>query len=94
MRVGVIIVSILLLGSVVSAKKKKKSGGSKKKESLFDNKTLNCLVCKALVDEIEALINKIDPTKKVEVGSHRLNGDGTQTKKLVRTIAGSSSFVC
>ena len=82
MKAGLIIVSILLIGSVVSAKKKKKSGGSKK-ESLFDNKTLNCLVCKALVDEIEALINKIDPAKKVQVGSHRLNGDGTQSKKLV-----------
>ena len=87
MRAGLIIVSILLIGSVVSAKKKKKSGGSKK-ESLFDHKTLNCLVCKALVDEIEALINKIDPAKKVEVGSHRLNGDGTQNRKLVRWTKG------
>ena len=75
MKVGLLVVSILMLGSVISAKKKKKN--------LFDNKTLNCLVCKALVDEIEALINKIVPAKKVEVGSHRLNGDGTQTKKLV-----------
>jgi len=82
MRVGLIVISILLLGSVVTAKKKKKTGGSKK-ENLFDNKTLNCLVCKALVEEIEALINKIDPAKKVEVGSHRLNGDGTQSKKLI-----------
>ena len=75
MKVGLIVVSLLLLGSDVLAKKKKKT--------LFDNKTLNCLVCKALVDEIEALINKIDPAKKVQVGSHRLNGDGTQNKKLV-----------
>lgn len=82
MRVGLIVISILLLGSLVTAKKKKKTGGSKK-ENLFDNKTLNCLVCKALVEEIEALINKIDPAKKVEVGSHRLNGDGTQSKRLV-----------
>jgi len=82
MRLGLIVVSILLLGSVVTAKKKKKTGGSKK-GNLFDNKTLNCLVCKALVEEIEALINKIDPAKKVEVGSHRLNGDGTQSRRLI-----------
>ena len=74
-----IIFSVLILSSLVSAKKKKS-----KKENLFDNKTLNCLVCKSLVEEIEAAINKIDPAKKVEVGSHRINGDGTQSKKLVR----------
>ena len=74
-----IIFSVLILSLLVSAKKKKS-----KKENLFDNKTLNCLVCKSLVEEIEAAINKIDPAKKVEVGSHRINGDGTQSKKLVR----------
>jgi len=74
-----IIFAVLLLSSYISAKKKKTS----KKENLFDNKTLNCLVCKSLVEEIEAAINKIDPSKKVEVGSHRINGDGTQNKKLI-----------
>lgn len=73
-----IIFSVLILSLLVSAKKKKS-----KKENLFDNKTLNCLVCKSLVEEIEAAINKIDPAKKVEVGSHRINGDGTQSKKLI-----------
>ena len=77
-----IIFAVLLLSSYISAKKKKTS----KKENLFDNKTLNCLVCKSLVEEIEAAINKIDPSKKVEVGSHRINGDGTQNKKLVRFL--------
>lgn len=67
----------LVLATSVLAKKKKK------KENLFSTETLNCLVCKALVEEVEAAINKIDPAKKVEVGSHRLNGDGTQTKRLV-----------
>jgi len=74
-----IVFAALLLSSYISAKKKKTS----KKENLFDNKTLNCLVCKSLVEEIEAAINKIDPSKKVEVGSHRINGDGTQNKKLI-----------
>ena len=67
----------LVLATSVLAKKKKK------KENLFSTETLNCLVCKALVEEVEAAINKIDPAKKVEVGSHRLNGDGTQSKRLV-----------
>jgi len=62
-----------------SAKRKKE----KKENNLFDSKSLNCLVCKALVEEIEAAIHKVDPTKKVEVGSHRLNGDGTQNRKLI-----------
>ena len=71
--------SMLITSSVIAKKKK-----TKKDKDLFDNATLNCLVCKALVEEIEAAINKIDPAKKVEVGSHRINGDGTQNKKLVR----------
>jgi len=69
----------LLLLAVVECKKKK----GKKENNLFDSKSLNCLVCKALVEEIEAAIHKVDPTKKVEVGSHRLNGDGTQNRKLI-----------
>ena len=79
MRAGLIIVSILLIGSVVSAKKKKKSGGSKK-ESLFDNKTLNCLVCKALVDEIEALINN-----RLDNNSELTKGRPMSTTATLRT---------
>jgi len=75
-----LVVSLLLVFSLAEGKKKKKSS---KKENLFDSKTLNCLVCKALVDEIEAAINKVDPAKKVEVGSHRINVDGTQNRKLI-----------
>ena len=71
-------VAVILVSTSVLAKKKKKS-----EKSLFDGKTLNCLVCRSLVDEIEAKINKVDPAKKVEVGTFRLNGDGTQNRKLV-----------
>ena len=73
--------AVLLIATSVLAKKKKKS-----EKSLFDGKTLNCLVCRSLVDEIEAKINKVDPAKKVEVGTFRLNGDGTQNRKLVRVL--------
>ena len=55
---------------------------------MFSSANLSCLVCKALVEEIEGAINKIDPAKKVEVGSHRINGDGGQSKKLVATFEG------
>ena len=78
MRLSIVLAVILTFSSVL-AKKKKKSD-----KSLFDGKTLNCLVCRSLVDEIEAKINKVDPAKKVEVGTFRLNGDGTKNRKLVR----------
>jgi len=61
MKVWFIITSVLILLSLAEGKKKKKST---KKESLFDSKNLNCLVCKALVEEIEAAVNKVDPAKK------------------------------
>jgi len=76
-------VTVLLVLSAVEGKKKKKSKTSTEKVNLFDTKTLNCLVCKAVVEELDALINKVDPAKKVEVGTFRLNGDGTQTRKLI-----------
>jgi len=78
MRLALLTVAVILLTSSVAAKKKKKSD-----KSLFDGKTLNCLVCRSIVDEIETAINKVDPAKKVEVGTFRLNGDGTQNRKLI-----------
>jgi len=63
-----------------NAKKKKKN---QKKEKMFDSKSLNCLVCKAVVEEIEAAIHKVDPAKKVEVGSHRIQADGSTNRNLI-----------
>jgi len=80
MKLCVVFSSLLLVLSLAEGKKKKKAT---QKVNLFDSKTLNCLVCKALVEEIEAAIRKVDPTKKVEVGSHRINGDGSQNRKLI-----------
>jgi len=82
MKLGFVIVLSLCLASIVIAKKKK-SKKAKTDASLFDGKTLNCLVCKSLVEEIDGAINKVDPAKKVESGSHRLNGDGTKNTKLI-----------
>lgn len=80
MNFQLLVFSILCLLSVSVGKKKKVS---KKKENLFDSKTLNCLVCKSLVEEIEAAIFKVDPAKKVETGTFRLNGDGTQSRTVI-----------
>jgi len=79
MNFSLLVSSILILVSLSDGKKKKAS----KKENLFDSKTLNCLVCKSLVEEIEAAIFKVDPSKKVEVGTFRLNGDGTQSRTVI-----------
>merc|ERR1712080_45985 len=43
---------------------------SMQEDYLFDDKTLKCLVCKAIVWEIEYSIDKMDPSKKVLVGSY------------------------
>jgi len=82
MKIYLVVASVLLLISLAEGKKKKKSASSQK-VNLFDSKSLNCLVCKAVVEEVEAAINKVDPSKKVEVGTFRLNGDGTQTRRLI-----------
>jgi len=84
MKIKYVFITLVLVLSVTDGKKKKKSkSGSSEKVNLFDSKTLNCLVCKALVEEIEGAINKVDPAKKVETGTFRLNGDGSQSKKLI-----------
>lgn len=57
-----------------------------KVESVFDEpresaitpskQLLSCLVCRALVDEIELEIEKVNPKRKVNVGGFRLDGEG------------------
>ena len=94
MKIKYVFITLVLVLSVTDGKKKKKSkSGSSEKVNLFDSKTLNCLVCKALVEEIEGAINKVDPAKKVETGTFRLNGDGSQSKKLVKLLCPLIAFV-
>jgi hypothetical protein len=75
-------VTCLLLvhhSGVTSAKKKAKKGA----KQLFTAETLKCLVCQSLVEEINFAIDKVDPKKKVETGTFRLNSDGTQNRVVI-----------
>jgi hypothetical protein len=58
----------------------------KKKKNLFDSGTLKCLVCQSVVDEFVYAIGKVDPRKKSETGTFRLNGDGEQKRSAVSYI--------
>jgi len=89
MRLGLLITSILFVITICESKKKKAA----KKEELFSVKTLNCLVCKALVDEIEAMIYKVDPKKKVETGTWRIAGDGSQEGRTLIPYARSNEHL-
>jgi len=80
MNILLVTVSLLLLAHVSDGKKK---GSKKKGSALFSSENLTCLVCKSLVDEIEHMISKVDPKKKTETGTFRLNSDGTQNKNII-----------
>ncbi|KAM9323527.1 protein canopy-1 [Pholidichthys leucotaenia] len=47
------------------------------------NKVLYCSACKAIVDELNYSISKVDPKKTINVGSFRLNPDGSMEDKRV-----------
>ncbi|XP_014879156.1 protein canopy-1 [Poecilia latipinna] len=47
------------------------------------DKVLYCSACKAIVDELNYSISQVDPKMTINVGSFRLNPDGTMTDKKV-----------
>ncbi|XP_015123229.1 protein seele [Diachasma alloeum] len=49
----------------------------------IDQKLLQCLVCRITVEEVENVLNTIDPSQQVEVGNYRLDADGNIQKKMV-----------
>lgn len=49
----------------------------------IDPKELKCLVCQRLVELMEQDIEKVDPKKKVDVGSFRIDHKGDQKNKVV-----------
>ncbi|XP_063217584.1 protein seele [Bacillus rossius redtenbacheri] len=51
--------------------------------SADQSKQLRCLVCRHVVDEIDNIIQKVDPKKKVSVGGYRLDSNGNQKQKSV-----------
>ncbi|KAG8228841.1 hypothetical protein J437_LFUL008337 [Ladona fulva] len=48
-----------------------------------DPKDVKCLVCRKVVEEIENIIDKVSPSKTVEVGSYRLDSEGNQRQKTI-----------
>nr|XP_020441122.1 protein canopy-1-like [Monopterus albus] len=50
------------------------------------DKMLYCSACKAIVDELNYSISRVDPKKTINVGSFRLNPDGTMTDKKVPLV--------
>nr|ACO10615.1 canopy homolog 2 precursor [Caligus rogercresseyi] len=79
MRVSYLLVlSIFLsLSTVIQAKKSKRSKGK------VSTKQLKCLVCRALSNEIDAYIAAIDPSKKTETGTFRVDSNGRQGKVII-----------
>ncbi|XP_040911505.1 protein canopy-1 [Toxotes jaculatrix] len=47
------------------------------------DKVLYCSACRAIVDELNYSISQVDPKKTINVGSFRLNPDGTLKDKKV-----------
>ena len=88
-----LIISLFLIVFVMTncekVKKKSKNGkkadGKKLPDSkMFDSLTLKCLVCRSLVDEFESEIYRVDPKKMIDTGTFRINGNGDQSRSIVR----------
>ncbi|XP_029929423.1 protein canopy-1 [Myripristis murdjan] len=47
------------------------------------DKTLYCSACRAIVDELNYSISQVDPKKTINIGSFRLNPDGTMKDKKI-----------
>ncbi|NXE71063.1 CNPY2 protein, partial [Calcarius ornatus] len=47
---------------------------------------LHCGACRALVDELEWEIAQVDPRKTIQMGSFRINPDGSQSVVEVRPL--------
>ena len=86
MKLVIYIVLIGMLGTDwVAAKKgsKKKSKVQMTEKEMFGSKSLKCLVCQALVDEINVDIQMVSPTKMTQTGSFRLTAEGDRVSNMV-----------
>lgn len=52
------------------------------------SQVVKCAVCRSLVNELHAAISDVDPRKKIDVGSYRIDADGKQKLSSVK-YAGS-----
>ncbi|XP_045583648.2 protein canopy homolog 2 [Procambarus clarkii] len=52
------------------------------------SQVVKCAVCRSLVNELHAAISEVDPRKKIDVGSYRIDADGKQKLSSVK-YAGS-----
>ncbi|KAK3865001.1 hypothetical protein Pcinc_029355 [Petrolisthes cinctipes] len=52
------------------------------------SQVVKCAVCRSLVTELHSAVNEVDPRKKIDVGSYRIDADGTQKLSSVK-YAGS-----
>jgi hypothetical protein len=50
-------------------------------------------VCRSVVEEIDNVIQKVDPKRTMEVGSYRLDSVGNQKQKTV-SVCNSSPLDC
>ncbi|KAF2368723.1 protein of unknown function DUF3456 [Trinorchestia longiramus] len=56
------------------------------------SKEIKCAVCQSLVAEVHREISEVDPRKKIEVGSYRIESNGDQ-RITSRTYAGSEAHM-
>ncbi|KAG7168502.1 protein canopy homolog 2-like [Homarus americanus] len=52
------------------------------------SQVVKCAVCRSLVNEFHAAISEVDPRKKIDIGSYRIEADGKQKLSSVK-YAGS-----
>ncbi|KAF5307468.1 hypothetical protein FQR65_LT06823 [Abscondita terminalis] len=53
------------------------------KTTKYDAKDLQCLICKATINELNDSVKKIDPARKVDVGGYRIDSRGNSKQKVV-----------
>ncbi|XP_033219421.1 protein seele [Belonocnema kinseyi] len=66
-----VLLSVVLFSAFVKAAKE------------IDYRELRCLVCRSTIDELQHELRKVDPAKKMDVGSFRLDADGNAVFKKV-----------
>lgn len=48
-----------------------------------NHKEVKCLVCRKVVEEVDNIVDKVNPSKTVEVGSYRLDSKGNRKQKTI-----------